>query len=180
MPSDTPDTSAETVERLAEFIAEVARYFAARPTGGQDMAHWANVTNAESCRKIAATLRALSVKCAGWKEAFDRSTRLRDGDASERAHLVAEMTKRGLLPVLQEIDREWLAQSAAYAETHAALPEGDRPVDPERDALVAVARAARDVHEASWTAGSSQWRPITEALDALHAAAPGVLDQSSG
>lgn len=40
------------------FLEETARYFERRPTGGEDAAHWANVANAETCRKIAAMLSA--------------------------------------------------------------------------------------------------------------------------
>jgi hypothetical protein len=35
------------------FLREAARYFECRPTGNEDRAHWANVYNAENCRRIA-------------------------------------------------------------------------------------------------------------------------------
>jgi len=38
------------------FLAEAARYFETRPTGGEDAAHWSNVFNAKNCRKAADTL----------------------------------------------------------------------------------------------------------------------------
>lgn len=38
------------------FLHETAGYFERRPTNGEDAAHWANVYNAENCRKIAAIL----------------------------------------------------------------------------------------------------------------------------
>lgn len=38
------------------WLDEAARYFANRPTGGEDTAHWSNVANAEACGKIAALL----------------------------------------------------------------------------------------------------------------------------
>jgi hypothetical protein len=44
----------------ADWLEEAARYFEKRPTGGEDMAFWANVANAERCRSIAAALRASS------------------------------------------------------------------------------------------------------------------------
>jgi hypothetical protein len=44
----------------ADWLEQAARYFEKRPTGGEDMAFWANVANAERCRSIAATLRASS------------------------------------------------------------------------------------------------------------------------
>ena len=35
------------------FLLEAASYFRNRPTGGEDMAFWSNVTNAENCERIA-------------------------------------------------------------------------------------------------------------------------------
>lgn len=43
----------------ATFLHAAARYFERRPTGGEDMAHWANVYNAENCRRIAAWIESL-------------------------------------------------------------------------------------------------------------------------
>jgi len=42
-----------------EWLREAARYFAKRPTGGEDSAHWANVYNAENATKLATRLQAL-------------------------------------------------------------------------------------------------------------------------
>lgn len=42
----------------AEWLEEAARYFENRSTGGEDMAFWANVSNAERCRSIAQSLRS--------------------------------------------------------------------------------------------------------------------------
>lgn len=36
-----------------KWLRECAEYFERRDTGGEDMAHWANVANAETARKIA-------------------------------------------------------------------------------------------------------------------------------
>lgn len=52
----TDDAKALTA---ALFLDEAARYFEKRPTGGEDMAHWANVFNAENCRVSAAAIRDL-------------------------------------------------------------------------------------------------------------------------
>ena len=46
----------EEIKRQIDFLEEAARYFETRPTKGEDRTHWANVYNAENCRKIAATL----------------------------------------------------------------------------------------------------------------------------
>jgi len=141
----------------------------------------------------ATTLRALSEKCAGWKEAFDRSAALRADDARDLAAAIAraEAAERRVaeLSLYRTIVSAWLAGRGMTPELDAhmaALPEGDRPVDPERDALVAVARAARVVAE---------WREVMQRIApqlggtlrsihflelALDALPPGVLDQSSG
>lgn len=46
------------------WLQEAARYFANRPTGGEDAAHWSNVCNAENANKIASHLDALSSRHA--------------------------------------------------------------------------------------------------------------------
>lgn len=54
-PSPAPDD-----EALCAFLTEAAGYFEGRPTGGEDKAHWANVTNAENCKRAAARLRSMA------------------------------------------------------------------------------------------------------------------------
>jgi hypothetical protein len=46
-----------TRDQAVAFLNEAARYFGKRPTGGEDAAFWANVTNSENCLKIAAMLQ---------------------------------------------------------------------------------------------------------------------------
>ena len=55
------------------WLQEAARYFASRPTGGEDAAHWSNVYNAENANKIASHLDALSsrpapMEAVAWRE----------------------------------------------------------------------------------------------------------------
>jgi len=130
--TDTPDidTSADAVERLAAEIVACSTDHSIAPAWRERKA----VLAATTLRALARENAELRARVAGWIEAFDRSTKLREQDAAERRHLVAEMTRRSLLPVLQEVDREWLAQAAAYAETH-GVAEGDRPADPERETV---------------------------------------------
>ena len=47
------------------FLQEAARYFDARPTGGEDKAHWSNVYNANNCREIALMLSCALPECDG-------------------------------------------------------------------------------------------------------------------
>ena len=42
------------------FLEEAATYFLNRPTNGEDIAHWANIYNAENCTKIAQYIRNVS------------------------------------------------------------------------------------------------------------------------
>jgi hypothetical protein len=72
-PSIKPDDA-------VKFLREAARYFERRDTGGEDMAFWANVKNAETCQRIAdlvaATpkakmkpIRTYEISVDGWGEA---------------------------------------------------------------------------------------------------------------
>lgn len=75
-------------ERTA-FLREAARYFEARPTGGEDAAHWSNVYNAKNCRDIATILDSLTVEgLAGviFETLPDRSA----WDGAERREINAE------------------------------------------------------------------------------------------
>ena len=49
----------EEREAHLTFLEETASYFINRSTGGEDRAHWANVYNAENCRKIASEIQRL-------------------------------------------------------------------------------------------------------------------------
>lgn len=46
-----------TKEQAIAWLEEAAKYFANRPTSGEDMAHWSNVYNNENALKIAEILR---------------------------------------------------------------------------------------------------------------------------
>lgn len=46
-----------------KFLEEAAEYFEHRPTNGEDRAHWANVYNAENCRKAIEEISRLKQKC---------------------------------------------------------------------------------------------------------------------
>lgn len=45
-----------------QFLRDAARYFAQRPTNGEDKAHWANTFNAEGCHKAADYIEALAAE----------------------------------------------------------------------------------------------------------------------
>lgn len=47
------------------FLREAARYFRNRPTGGEDMAFWSNVYNAENCERIAKRLEEITLPANG-------------------------------------------------------------------------------------------------------------------
>lgn len=50
-----------------KFLEEAAKYFEKRPTGGEDKAHWANVYNAEHCRKIIKEIEQARITSQYWK-----------------------------------------------------------------------------------------------------------------
>ena len=52
------------------FLTEAARYFEARPTGGEDAAHWSNVFNAKNCREAADMIERLSAEREGLAKAL--------------------------------------------------------------------------------------------------------------
>ncbi|MDO8534380.1 MAG: hypothetical protein Q7S17_06525 [Xanthobacteraceae bacterium] len=66
------------------FLKAIARYFANRPTDGEDRSHWVNMVNAKNCEKAAAEVAELvealenciDAMCAdnpaeGWKDTID-------------------------------------------------------------------------------------------------------------
>lgn len=53
------------VDSAIIFLGKAAKYFENRPTGGEDRAYWANVYNAENCRKVQALVVALDNKARG-------------------------------------------------------------------------------------------------------------------
>jgi hypothetical protein len=56
-------TTAETkAEPHIAFLKEAANYFRKLDTHGEDMAFWANATNAETCERIAATLASITAE----------------------------------------------------------------------------------------------------------------------
>lgn len=57
-------TAEPALARYATFLEEAARYFEHRPTQGEDAAHWSNVSNAETCRKIAALIASIQQDAA--------------------------------------------------------------------------------------------------------------------
>lgn len=67
LPPEEPVTS-----ELVEFLNEAARYFTKRDTNGEDMAYWANVYNAENCRKAASALTLQEAEIARLKHKIDK------------------------------------------------------------------------------------------------------------
>lgn len=49
-----------TAFEAISWLEGAARYFEKRPTNGEDRAHWANVYNAETSRKIAELIKELA------------------------------------------------------------------------------------------------------------------------
>jgi hypothetical protein len=57
-PASHASDGGKAVEKDVAFLREAARYFAGRPTDGEDRAHWSNVANSENCERIADRLSA--------------------------------------------------------------------------------------------------------------------------
>lgn len=53
---------------LVAWLEGAATYFEKRPTNDEDRAHWANVFNAENCRKATARIAHLEVEIVHWKK----------------------------------------------------------------------------------------------------------------
>ena len=71
-PAAPPAMDREAVEKDVAFLREAARYFANRPTDGEDRAHWSNVANSESCERIANHLSTLSADAIRQGEGKER------------------------------------------------------------------------------------------------------------
>jgi len=94
---------------LVAFLNEAASYFERRDTGGEDSAFWANVANAENCRKAAARLAqvdALDQQCQGF--------------ANLNAKLKADNKELG-----HSFDMRWGASRRATERWQAANPGND-------------------------------------------------------
>ncbi len=76
--ADTIDVAA-----LVAFANEAATYFEKRPTGGEDMAHWSNVYNAENCRQIATTLQSQADALAEARRALTAIDRIIGGSIKD-------------------------------------------------------------------------------------------------
>lgn len=88
----TPIADGE-VEALRVFALDAVRYFENRPTNGEDAAHWSNVSNAETMRKIATRLTSLAEDNAKLREALSSETAAREKAEREIASM-KEMRKR--------------------------------------------------------------------------------------
>lgn len=121
------------IAELVTFQREAARYFEGRNTGGEDRAHWANVFNAENCRKTADKLEALHrdnrnlvQHCAG---------RLEAAQMWQARALAAESRLAAMAPVV-EAARAAVADYAAFA-THGS------------DEMIALGRALAKLEAAN-------------------------------
>lgn len=78
-----------------KFLEDAAKFFENRPTGGDDMAFWANVVNADICRGIAIRMEALLL---AEKERIDARRKSSDTHPSQ------ELTLRGKSPLIWIVD----------------------------------------------------------------------------
>ena len=99
-----PAMDREAVEKDVAFLREAARYFANRPTDGEDRAHWSNIANSESCERIANRLSTLSADAIrqgeGWQPIEtaprDEEVVVQVGDMTFHAKLLPDAGMNGL------------------------------------------------------------------------------------
>lgn len=100
--------------------------------------------------------------------------------AAEKAEALGEMrAERDALrrQLIEEAAGRLRAEGGAFGEE--ALAESMRRMElaeADRNALLRVARAARDVHESAMYPGTSEWAPIHTALNALPAGLKAMVD----
>lgn len=152
------------------FLAEAARYFRARPTGGEDAAHWSNVSNAENCERAAAeiaTLRAriaeLERELAGLREAI----RIKGGNE----HAPTQDAYDAACNALH-------AQRARAITAETALAERTAERDRMREALDNI--AGGNFQGASSLAIDGLWQSFVDRLQAIARAALGDTTQPAG
>lgn len=90
-----------------KFLEEAAKYFEKRPTGGEDKAYWANVYNAEHCRKIIEEIERLEEVAESYrKTANELSTRVAQTEEKiEQARITSQYWKSDHIAANVEIDR---------------------------------------------------------------------------
>lgn len=72
------------MEDHIKFLEDAAKYFENKTTDGEDKAHWANVFNAENCRKAAQAIAALHAENQRLRHALEKCANdLRDTYISE-------------------------------------------------------------------------------------------------
>lgn len=119
------------LDTLVEFQNEAARYFESCPVGDEDRAHWANVYNAENCRKTATAITSLRNQLAEAKaviteannslygsQGFFLST---DGGAPDKYHLARPI--EDLKARSNKLYNQLTASEARECELRAALEE---------------------------------------------------------
>lgn len=146
----TPETA--DIAGLVAFANEAAAYFEKRYTGNEDIAHWANVYNAENCRQLATALQSLSAELAEARREVEGVESLmiaqngivnqvwdilgREGDqnlvrrvqALTTRATTAEAQARAMREALEQIARRWRAFARATNE----LRNADISGEPER------------------------------------------------
>lgn len=124
----------QDVAALVKFQQESAAYFEARDTGGEDRAHWANVFNAENCRKTADTIEALMRECERLE--IDKQELVRSQ--------VSALTVMHERAEKAEAERDSLAtQLHAASNLEAASLARAQDAEAERDALAAKLKQQR-------------------------------------
>lgn len=130
---------------LVGFLNEAARYFESRPTGGEDRAYWANVFNAEKCRKAATALDSLSQEVERLK--------------ANREVLV--LGNPDLQDTIERLTKELEEANELLANIREALRSG--PDEPLWDAAIGL-RSALDRAKGLWKAAEQRCEELVKTL----------------
>lgn len=86
-------------EKATAFLEEAARYFSKLPHNGEDRAYWANVYNADNCRRISALVSSLLADRARMEKALQNISigrPLLSTDKAEWIEYVTDLARQAL------------------------------------------------------------------------------------
>lgn len=174
--------TSDTTRVYIAWLEEAARYFEGRPAGGEDLAHWANVANAEMARRIAADLTPRAAASETLASGNEEVAAKVEGDKS-RAELPLSSSTPPTRPVAGEgetrplLDNSDLANKATIDHPDAylnalltytsdlygdMLKAGRKPIEIV-DAMQHIERAARGLHAKALARPPAEaWKPERE------------------
>lgn len=177
-PANEPQGDAVRSKQIA-FLNEMASYFDRRDTGGEDSVHWANVYNAENCRKIAAALAAPAGKVGEpvawqWRKAGSTDEWVISSGKFDAEHLKAyKIEQRPLYAAPSTaLDREAVVE--ALTECADKARQFARHYDEGSDARNTF------ILLAEWIEGKAALSTASAAVTSIHERASGIVRSTDG